>query len=417
MLKFLKKLKNGCRRIIKFQGNKILIEDNYNILPIIKEDTNSINSEKLSNIILSNLLKDILTESDKKLLNLVFSENPKQEDLDNFLRSWDIEVAGGNKALMLAYFMKMHPNLKYCDYVAPRLKGLLQYYRFQNMKLISHYTKICRKLGKEKIEFLIFKGGCMKHLRPEYPRVMGDIDILVDENNFEKCADITREMGYDACMFPHSFDLHPKGSMEGIMDIHKYIAMDTKNEKNIINDLFKRATKQKVFGIETLVPCNEDSFFILLINLVRNLRNKTSYGGILYNLFDCKFLIEAKPDFDWDIIIQNAKKTNTESSIYLAIKFLNSIVPNILPQKLKVDKYFEKQFENYCILLIYERFFIWDMRQICRPMKIKDLFSSKEFFKKYLKLKPKYFILKNKIFMKNPYFAKKILKKVGFYEN
>lgn len=388
-------------------------KDKYEIIQYIKKRGNSINSNKLANIISSILLEDILTESEKKLLNLVFSQNPKQKDLDDFFENWDIEVVGGHKALIMSYFMKMHPNLHYSNYVGPRLKGLFQYYRFQNLKLISDYAKICQALKKENIDFMIFKGGCMKHLRPEYPRVMGDIDILVDENNLEKCGEIIQKMGYDACWFPHSFDIHPKGSEEGILDIHKYIPLDNKYEKEITKDILKRATKQKVFGIETLVPCNEDLFFILLINLVRNLRNKTSYNGILYNLFDCKFLIESKTDFNWDIIFQNAKNTCTVTDICFAIKFLNLIVPNILPERFNKDKYFEKQFKNYFILLIYQRFFIWDMRQICRPMKIKKLFSSWEFFKEYIKLKPKYFIFKSQIFMKNPYLAKKILELAG----
>ena len=394
-----------------------MIEDNYNILQTIKESNSYINIEKLANDISANLQKDILTDSDKTLLNLVFSENPKQEDLNNCLKNYDIEVVGAHKALMLAYFMKMHPDLKYSDYVAPRLKGLLQYYRFQNIKLISHYTKICRELEKSKIDFLILKGGCMKHLRPDYPRVMGDIDILVDKKNWKKCGLISEQLGYDTCWDIHSIDLHPKGSKEGIMDIHKYIIMESENEKIVIKDIFKRATKQKVFGIDTLVPCNEDLFFIILVNMVRNLRHKTSYTGILYNLFDCKYLIDSKPDFDWNIIIQNIKKTKTENHIYFAIKFLNNIVPNLLPDKIKKDKSFEKEFKKYCILLIYQRFYLWEMKQKSHQMKIKDLFSGWKFFIEYLKLKPKYFILKLGIIRKNPFLAEKILKKVYKYEN
>lgn len=393
----------------------MLIEDNYNILKIIKEDKNSLDLDKLINVISSDLLTDIVKESDKILLDFVFSNEPTQQDLDNFLGKWDIEVAGGNKALMLAYFMKMHPELYYPDYVAPRLKGLLEFYRFKNIKLISHYVKICKELEKEKIDFLIFKGGCMKHLRPEFPRVMGDIDILVDEKKWKKCGEIAQKMGYDVCWDIHSIDLHPQDKKDGIMDIHKYIIMDTPKEKAILKDIFKRAKKEKVFGIKTLVPCREDMFFILLVNMVRNLKNQTSHGGILYNLFDCKFLIDSK-DFDWDIIIQNARKTGTEFNIYFAIRFLNSIVPNLLPEKFKKDKYFETRFKNYCILLIYQRFFIWNLKQKCRQMKIKDLFSSWEFFREYMRIKPWYFIIKTRIFRKNPYLAKKILDRFA-YEN
>lgn len=63
----------------------------------------------------------------------------------------------------------------------------------------------------------------MKHLRPEFPRVMGNIDILVKENEYQKAGNIAEKMGYDCAWDIHSVDLHPKDSEDGIMDIHKYI--------------------------------------------------------------------------------------------------------------------------------------------------------------------------------------------------
>ena len=266
-----------------------MIEDNYNVLQILRENRDSVDFKKLTNIILDGFKYEVITKSDELLLNLIFSEKTTQENLDKFLNEWDIEVMGGHKALMLAYFMKLHPELKFTDYVAPRLKGLLQFLRFQNMRLISHYTKIGNELKRNGIEFLIFKGGCIKHLRPDFPRVMGDIDILVHEKDYIKAGKIVEQMGYDTSWDIHSVDIHLKDSKEGIMDIHKYIIMLSENEKAFIPDLFKRAKKENVFGIEALVPCNEDLLFISLVNMVRNLRNKTSYAGIPYTLFDCNF--------------------------------------------------------------------------------------------------------------------------------
>jgi hypothetical protein len=392
-----------------------LIEDNSTVLQILKNTKNAASVEELTSIILDGLKSEVISKSEETLLNLIFSETTSQENLDNFLKQWDIEVVGGHKALLLSYFMKMHPELKFSDYVAPRLKGLLQFFRFKNMKLISHYTKICNELKKSDIEFLIFKGGCIKHLRPEYPRIMGDIDILVHEKDYIKAGKIVEQLGYDTAWDIHSIDIHPKDSEEGIMDIHKYIIMQSDKEKAFIPDLFKRATKQNVFGIPALVPCNEDLLFITLVNLVRNLRNKTSYSGIPYTLFDCKFLIDSKPDFDWNIVIQNSKKTKTENHVYFAIQFINGIVPNLLPEKIKYDTFFEKEFEKYCILLTYQRFYLWEMKQKSHQMKIKDIFSSFEFFREYLKLKPKYFILKLGIIRKNPVFAKIILRRAGLF--
>ncbi len=366
--------------------------------------------------LLESFKDELLTKEDELLLNLIFSTNPTQEEVDKFLKDWDIEVVGGHKALFLSYFMKEHPNLRFSEYVSPRLKGLMQYYRFHNMKLISAFIKICSEYKKNGInDILILKGGVMKYLRPELSRVMGDIDILVREKDFIKAGKIAEQMGYSADWQLHSIDLHPKGTEEGLLDIHKYIEMKNDNvkfEKSIINDLFKRATKCNVFGLnDILVPSKEDIVFISLVNMVKNLSRKTSSNGILYNLFDCKYLIDLDNNFDWNIVLDNAKKTKTESQLYLAIEFLNNIIPNLLPVKILENKIFEKKFNDYCLLLFYKRFYLWEMKEHSHALKVQDVIKNPRLFKEYMSFKPKYFILKRSIIRKNPYFVKKILKK------
>ena len=383
------------------------------IRKIINNAVNSTNFQELTDNVMEYLKSDVLTEADELLLNLVFSDKTTQQDLDSFLEKWDIEAAGGKKSLMLAYFMKMHPELSFSSYVKPRLEGLLQFYRFKNMKLVSHYLKIGRELNENGIKFLIFKGGCIKHLRPDLPRVMGDIDILVQEKDFPKVGKIVEQLGYCVNNDIHSIDVHKPDSKEGVMDIHKYIILESDKEKAFIPDLFKRAKVQNVFGIDALVPCNEDLVFISLINMIRNLTNKTSSAGVPYTLFDCKFLTDSKEDFDWNIVLDNVHKTKTQMHIYCATQFINKIVKGLLPDKVLYDKSCVNSFVNYFIPIVYQRFYLLEMQSECRKMKIKDLFSSKEFFVKYWKLKPKYFISKMKIIKNNPVFAKIILKVFG----
>ncbi len=387
-----------------------MIEDKYNILDIIRKNQGILSLDNIADLLIEGFKSELMNDNDRNLINMIFSSNPTQEKLDLFLQKWDIEAVGGSKALMLAYFMKLHPELKFSEYVGPRLSGLLRFYKFQNMKLISHYTKICNELKKKNIAPLILKGGAIKHLRPEFPRVMGDIDVLVRENEYQKAGKIAEEMGYDCAWDIHSVDLHPKNSEEGIMDIHKCVYMNTGFERNINEDLFNRAKKEKVFGIETLVPSNEDLLFISLVNMTRNLANKTSWHGVLFTLFDVKHLIESKPNFEWNIVIENARKTKTEIQICFATKFINNIVPNLLPENIQKEALFNKEINDYCVLLMYQRFFLWNMKQKSHNLKIKDIFKNFSNFIEYLKLKPKYFFLKLFIFRKNPKLAKLILK-------
>lgn len=349
----------------------------------------------ITDALIENFYNEILTLGEKELLKLAFCKNPTQEELNELLKDWDIEVKGGSKSLMLAYFIKRHSELKFTSYEEPRLKGLLNYYRFHNLKTVAHFTKVGKALNKEGIVPIILKGGAMKFLRPDLPRVMGDIDILVPSDKYMRSAEIAAGLGYWWKKVDiHSIDLHPEGTEEGAIDLHKFIYMNTGFEENLLKGLFKRAEEKLVFGVKALVPSFEDMMFISLVNLARNLRDKTSQAGLLYALFDCKFLIENKPEFNWDIVKEDAKLTKTQVQVNFAVKFIEKISPNILPEEITDKKLFEKETRYYSNMVMYDRFYLEDLRIKCRALPIRDIFKSKENFLNYLKMKPKYYILK-----------------------
>ena len=113
-----------------------MLEDEFNILQLAKKENIKLNYENIIEILIDGFKNELMSKNDQNLIKMAFCDNPTQNDLDTFLNKWDIEVAGGAKSLMLAYFMKLHSELNFPEYVGPRLKGLLNYYKFQNMKLI-----------------------------------------------------------------------------------------------------------------------------------------------------------------------------------------------------------------------------------------------------------------------------------------
>ncbi len=355
-------------------------------------------NRNITDALIENFYNEILKDNEKKLLKLAFSNRVIQEDLDELLKIWDIEVKGSAKSLMLAYIMKMHPDMKFTAYEEPRLQGLLKFYRYKNLDIISHYGKICRALNNAGITPLILKGGAMKYLRPELPRVMGDIDILVPEKDFMKSANVASELGYTYSKVDiHAIDLHKPNTDEGVLDIHKFIYMETRKEKNFLSSLYKRARLENVFGTQSFVPSNEDLMFIALVNLAKNLRNKTSQAGLIFTLFDCKYLQETKPDFDWNIIKENAIKTGTEVQLNFAMKFLMKIADDIFPKSISESIFFEKETIEYSNMVMFNRFYMEDLRSKCRSLKLGSIFTDWDVFKNYIRLKPKYFLLKQLI--------------------
>ena len=356
--------------------------------------TGYLNSKiSVTDALIKNFYNEIMKDEEKSLMKLVFAPNPTQRELDELLKSWDIEVKRLPKNLLLSYFMKYHPELEFSSYCAPRLKGLLKNVRFKNMMVVSHFVKIVRALNEEGITPMILKGGAMRFLRPELPRIMGDIDILVHEKDFIKSMNIAKKLGYYWEKIDiHSVDLHDPKTGKNAIDLHKFIYFKTGCEKKFLPKLWKRAKKHNVFGVSAYVPSDEDMVFIALVNLSRNLRDKTSQSGLLYTLFDCNYFIN-QPNFNWETVKQNAKMAHAQIPMNFAMKFINQISPHIIPDEIKHNMPFENETNNYSNCVMYERFYLEDLRQKCRAIKVADVIRNKK-YREYLSLKPKYFLLK-----------------------
>jgi hypothetical protein len=299
----------------------------------------------------------VVNQSDRLLLDLVFDENPTQNKLNEFLTRWDIEREGGHKSLMLSYFMKMHPELNFSDYTKPRLEGLLNYYRFSNVQTLARFPDLGRTLNRAGIPILVFKGLAMKLLRPELPRIMGDVDFIVSEEKYAEAVRIAESAGFEHVLSrdtKHAADLihHDKKCR---IDIHKY--PNLKYGSSINACLFDRARKINVYGVDALIPCNEDMVFITLTNLLNNLVKKTSIKGVLYGLFDYRYLVTSKTGFNWDIVIDNARKSKTTLDIRLALEIIEYLIPGIMPQGLKKTARFAPLVSSLCTKLFYNEYY------------------------------------------------------------
>ena len=106
---------------------------------------------------------------------------------------------------------------------------------------------------------------------------------------------------------------------------------------------------------------------------------------------------ETKPDFDWNIIKENAIKTGTEVQLNFAMKFLMKIADDIFPKSISESIFFEKETIEYSNMVMFNRFYMEDLRSKCRSLKLGSIFTDWDVFKNYIRLKPKYFLLKQLI--------------------
>ncbi|GHV86528.1 hypothetical protein AGMMS50230_21360 [Spirochaetia bacterium] len=333
---------------------------------------------------------------DHILINTVFSLPPTQKMLSECLRVCDIEAMRiHHKILMLSYLAHDYPELDFSEYAGPRLAGLIRFYRFANIKLFVHLSRIGKALDAAGIPILLLKGGAMKVLRPAFSRSMGDIDILVPNNAFSKAFTICEGLGYrDAHMgAPHSIDLlDQKGA--SCLDIHWKI-LSFGNDTAFCKALFTRARPMVVSGIRLLLPAPEDLFFMLLINLEKNLREETSLHSFFFSLIDSRFLLFENGPFNWEIVKENINKTGAFYQTRMAAEFINTLVPGLIPE---MEKHFlwntktKKKAANSWNKTVFGRDVIEPKAAACRKITVWELKQKPLFYG--LKIL-KFLILKN----------------------
>ena len=277
---------------------------------------------------------------------------------------------------------------------------------------MSEFHKIGSALVAEGIDFLTFKGGALRHLRPELPRIMGDIDILVKENRFGNALRIVRNMGYVCNVDRHSVDLHYKGSEQGILDIHKYYFMNTGKERSINARLFGRAARTEIFGVSCLLPSNEDLLFITLVNMVRNIADYNSSEGIPYTLFDTQYLIQSAGEFDWNIVYENGLATGTLAHLRFAAHFINNIFPDLIPEQLFNSFSTDKELDDLCNVIAFNRYYMHPRQLRSHELSVEAVLKDKKLIKDFLKVRPQYTFLK--LFRTNATVARLILKNYDY---
>ncbi len=303
--------------------------------------------------IISEQAEKVIDNQDKRLLELALDEKRSRKDLYACAKDWDIEKAPIKSVLLMAYLMKTRPELRFPPTIVPRLNGVLSFCRFQNIKREAHFTKLGEALRKKGIPFAILKGGAMKVYRPDFPRWMNDIDMLVPADKYEMAVDVAMDMGYDKPMVTdHSVDLHLPGSDEGLIDIHKHLEMFTGTEDSLNEGLFARAGLTGIFSTKGYLPSPEDMVFVALVNFYKNLAKNQTQESSLTTFYDIKYLLDSKAEFDISVVKENARLTGGEFQVLFSSKLIDSVVPGLLPvcfvDSLKVsDKEFKKQLIDF----------------------------------------------------------------------
>jgi hypothetical protein len=259
--------------------------------------------------------------------------------------------------MLVAYLMKIHPELKFPAAMIPRLNGVLTFCRFQNLKKEAHLCRLGKLFAARDIPFVEMQGGAMKVYRPDFPRWMADIDIMVPEDKYASAVDIATSSGYSSAMFTsHSVDVSLPDSEESLLDIHCHLEMMTGKEAAFNEGLFSRASEVNVFSVRGLLPCPEDMVFISLVNLFKNISKKSSEESCLTSFYDLQYLVGLKKDFDWELILENARLTASEFQTYVSSLHISRVLPGLLPDSfMNPGSLGKKRIERGAVDFIFRR--------------------------------------------------------------
>ncbi len=294
-----------------------------------------------------------LTPQDLLLLKLTFAEVPDEKDSINLITNYDIETAPLGFSFLLSNLIQKHNHIKIPKDLIPRLKGVLRYFQCQNATLLSSFSQIGRELNNKNIPVFLIKGIVMKYLFPNTPRLMGDVDFTVPFNNYNEAIETAKKKGFKvAVKANHSTDLY-RGVSEKI-DIHRFIVKTDKDTKHFDNKLFSRSTKDTVFGVNVLIPKDEDLIFLILQNAFDNIIYSKAYPMQFLWVFDCANIINKNKsigkNINWDIVLNNAYETNLLCETRMMLQLFNRLLPSFIPKdlvlKISTTLRQEKDFDN-----------------------------------------------------------------------
>ena len=188
-------------------------------------------------------------------------------------------------------------------------------------------------------------------------RQFGDLDLLVEECNFEKAVELLTCNGYQLTLqLPWEFHLTSNDGSYSI-DLHREFAHKNHSFSPISRDIWEHLEPCSLVGttVSTLTP--ETCLLILLLN-----GNRECWRS-LNRLCDVAELIHAHPHMDWQQVMEQAEKMSCKRLIFLGLllarNLLGTSFPELIWQQVQSDSV-----ANSLALQVQEQLF----SEICQPL-------------------------------------------------
>lgn len=140
-----------------------------------------------------------MNKETREILNIIKSGVTKEEiEISNeILINNMIELANKHSIFTLIYYGLHNCNVSVNDNLKTQLSNIAIREMYVSEQQLYYIREISRRFDKNNIDYMLLKGGVLKHLYPQAEiRHMGDIDILIKEKQYSKIIKVLEELGF-----------------------------------------------------------------------------------------------------------------------------------------------------------------------------------------------------------------------------
>ncbi|NOW02664.1 nucleotidyltransferase domain-containing protein [Clostridium beijerinckii] len=200
---------------------------------------------------------------------------------------------------------------------------------------INNVLGIIDDLKKHGIEIIVLKGIVLRefYTRPEF-RTMGDIDILIKRDDYDKVKSYLISIGYE-CIDEGKNEVHQGFTSKGRLEIEVHWNLINNkyfhgNIEEFENNLWNNSIEIDINGVKTRMLSFNDFFFHMCLHMA--VHAKFSGFG-LRQLYDLSvFIINRYNELDWDYLIKKSEQYKilkfTQGLILLCNKLFKIEVPS-----------------------------------------------------------------------------------------
>ncbi len=252
--------------------------------------------------------------------------------------------------------------------ITSKLRFFAESQTFYNLNCIHETKNLLGQFADARIPILPYKGNLFvsEFFNNSQLRESGDVDLLVLPTDFPKAINILRENGYNILLpnknlleaenqdiifeFSNIFNEISFKKLGFALDVHWGLCYSYLYYNVDYNGMFSRAIKKDFYGLSTLIPSDQDIFFMIILH-----NGGKEFWFKMKHLVDLMAFLDEKGDnLNWLNIIEKSKEYHLYKimiiGFYLIHNTFNYECPSVIVDRFaEIDTIVIQKIKKYWI--------------------------------------------------------------------